>query len=338
VEVDGRLRLVADAIVLAPGSRPYRPDNIHFSHPRIFDSDSILGLGFKPRSMTVYGAGVIGCEYASMLRHLDIKINLVNSRHRLLDFLDDEISDALSYHMRENGIVIRHNETCEEIVASDEGVELVLRSGKRLRSDVLLWAVGRTGNTDSLGIENAGLTADSRGYLKVNEYFETPVRGIYAVGDVAGFPSLASAAYTQGRIAAMHCVGETAQIEVMGKIPSGIYTSPEISSIGQTERELTEACIPYEVGSARFKNLAKAQITGEDVGMLKILFHRQTLAVLGIHCFGANASEIVHIGQAVMESPGDGNTLRYFLRTTFNYPTMAEAYRVAALNGYNRVV
>ena len=337
VQVDDSRILVADAILLAPGSRPYRPDDMDFSHPRVFDSDSILTLDFKPRTETIYGAGVIGCEYASMLRHLDIKINLVNSRDRLLDFLDDEISDALSYHMRENGIVIRHNEIFERVLPTDDGVELAFKSGKRFKSDIFLWAAGRTGNTDKLGLENVGLEADSRGYLTVNDYFETPVKGIYAVRDVVGFPSLASAAYTQGRIAAMHFLGDTEHVELMGKIPSGIYTSPEISSIGQTERELTAACIPYEVGSARFKHLAKAQITGQNVGMLKILFHRETLQVLGVHCFGANASEIVHIGQAVMESPGDGNSLRYFLTTTFNYPTMAEAYRVAALNGINRI-
>jgi NAD(P) transhydrogenase len=331
-------RLEGDAIVLAPGSRPYRPAEVDFTHPRIFDSDKILGLSFKPGSMAVYGAGVIGCEYASMFRFLDIKIDLINSRDRLLDFLDDEISDALSYHMRENGIVIRHNEAIEKIVPGDHQVELHLKSGKRIRSDILLWAAGRTGNSDNLGLENVGLIADSRGNIAVDENYQTTVKGIYATGDVVGFPSLASAAYTQGRIAAMHIVGDTSQIGGMGRVPSGIYTNPEISSIGQTERELTAAKIPYEVGAARFKNVAKAQITGQETGMLKILFHRDTLEILGIHCFGANASEIVHIGQAVMENGKEANSLKYFLRTTFNYPTMAEAYRIAALNGFNRVV
>ncbi len=335
--VDGDRKLQADAIILATGSRPYRPDHIDFSHPRVFDSDSILSLDFKPRTMSVYGAGVVGCEYASMLRHLEIKINLVNSRDRLLDFLDDEISDALSYHMRENGIVIRHDEKYVSIKGQDDGVELELKSGKRLKTDILLWAAGRTGNSDTLDLDHVGLEADSRGYVAVDEFYQTQVPGIYAVGDLIGFPSLASAAYTQGRAAANHFLGNLDEIEALGQIPAGIYTSPEISSIGQTERELTEACVPYEVGVARFKNLARAQITGRPVGMLKILFHRETLAVLGVHCFGPNAAEIIHIGQAVMDRQGEGNSLKYFLRTTFNYPTMAEAYRVAAHNGFNRI-
>jgi NAD(P) transhydrogenase len=337
VRVDDERTLSADAVILATGSRPYRPDTIDFSHPRIFDSDTILSLGFKPRTLTIYGAGVIGCEYASMLRYLDIKINLVNSRDRLLDFLDDEISDALSYHMRENGIVIRHNETSTEIAGCEDGVEINLKSGKRIKSDILLWAAGRTGNSDRLGLEKVGLEADGRGYLSVDKYFHTGVANVYAVGDLTGFPSLASAAYTQGRIAANHFLGNHELIQCVGEVPSGIYTSPEISSIGRTERELTAACVPYEIGVARFKNLARAQITGRTEGMLKILFHRETLEVLGVHCFGANASEIVHIGQAVMERPAGGNSLNYFLTTTFNYPTMAEAYRVAALNGFNRI-
>lgn len=337
VVVDDRVGIACQAVVLAPGSRPYRPDAVAFDHPRIYDSDSILSLSHKPRSMIIYGAGVIGCEYASMLRFLDIKINLVNSRDRLLDFLDDEISDALGYHLRENGIVVRHNETMASVSANDDGVELVLESGKIIRGDAFLWAVGRTGNTDDLGLDSVGIVPDSRGYVKVNDAFETEVRGVYTVGDAVGFPSLASAAYTQGRIAAKHILGDTEGIERMGEIPSGIYTSPEISSFGKTERELTEARVPYEVGVAHFKHLAKAQITGQQTGMLKLLFHRETLAILGIHCFGANASEIVHIGQAVMENPAGGNTLKYFLGATFNYPTMAEAYRVAAFNGYNRL-
>ncbi|MDG2014381.1 MAG: Si-specific NAD(P)(+) transhydrogenase [Pirellulaceae bacterium] len=336
LEIDGDRHLQADFIVLATGSRPYRPAHIDFSHARIFDSDSILSLDFMPRSMTIYGAGVIGCEYASMLRHLGIKINLINSRHRLLDFLDDEISDALSYNMRENGIVIRHNEQYSSMQADDDYVELKLESGKQIRSDVFLWAAGRTGNSDRLKLERVGMTADSRGYLKVNEFYQTDVPHIYAVGDLVGFPSLASAAYTQGRAAANHCLGDTDEIKCLGEVPSGIYTSPEISSIGKTERELTEACIPYEVGVAQFRHLARAQILGRQVGMLKILFHRETLEILGIHCFGSNAAEIIHIGQAVMDRDV-GNTLKYFMRTTFNYPTMAEAYRVAALNGFNRV-
>lgn len=330
-------RVTADNFVIAVGSRPYRPPDVDFSHPRIFDSDTILNLSFTPWSITVYGAGVVGCEYASMFRNLGCKLNLVNTRNQLLEFLDDEICDALSYHLREKGALIRHGEQYERIEGTEDGVVLHLKSGKKLKTDVLLWANGRTGNTDNLGLENLGIQPDSRGQLKVDDRYATNVPHVYAVGDVIGFPSLASAAYVQGRAAALHLLGDECAKLLANDIPTGIYTSPEISSIGKTERELTAAGIPYEVGHAQFKSLARAQITGQTVGMLKILFHRESLAVLGIHCFGANASEIIHIGQAIMSQPPPNNTLMYFINTTFNYPTMAEAYRVAALNGYNRL-
>ncbi len=335
---DGEQQLQADHFVIAVGSRPYRPESVDFNHPRIFDSDSILGMEHKPSTMTVYGAGVIGCEYTSMFRNLRIKINLINSRSRLLDFLDDEISDAVSYQMRDQGIAIRHDEVFESIEGQENGVVIQLQSGKQIKSDILLWAIGRTGNTDKLGIEHLGLTADSRGYLKVNECFQTETENVFAVGDVVGIPSLASAAYTQGRAAANRILdNETDFCKLAHEIPTGIYTSPEISSIGRTERELTDEKVRYEIGVSHFKSLAKAQITGQTVGMLKILFDPESLKVLGVHCFGANASEIIHIGQAIMNQEGPANTLRYFMNSTFNYPTMAEAYRVAALNGYNRL-
>lgn len=338
ISVNDEEILEAEHFVVAVGSRPYRPDNIDFDHPGIFDSDSILGLDVKPKTMTVYGAGVIGCEYTSMFRNLGIKINLVNSRGRLLDFLDDEISDALSYQMREKGIAIRHDESFEKIEGLDDGVVIFLNSGKQFKTDILLWAVGRTGNTDKLGIDKVGLEADSRGYLKVDHCFQTGAENIYAVGDVVGIPSLASAAYTQGRAAANRILGKDEDFcKLAHEIPTGIYTSPEISSIGKTEKELTEEKVPYEIGVSHFKHLAKAQITGQTVGMLKLLFHRDSLEVLGVHCFGANASEIIHIGQSVMSQSGGANSVRYFMNSTFNYPTMAEAYRVAALNGYNRL-
>ena len=338
ISIDENKTITAEHVVVAVGSRPYRPENVDFDHPRIFDSDTILGLDHKPHSMTIYGAGVIGCEYASMFRNLDIKINLVNGRSELLDFLDDEISDALSYHMRERGVVIRHNEQLDKIVGEDDGVVTYLKSGKQLKSDALLWAAGRTGNSNDLGLENIGLTPDSRGYLSVNDCFQTEVENVFAVGDVIGFPSLASAAYTQGRAAAKGILGEKGpECERLKEIPSGIYTSPEISCIGKTEEQLTEEKVPYEVGNSQFKNLARAQILGQRVGMLKLLFHRETLEILGVHCFGPNAAEIVHIGQAIMEQEGEANSLKYFTSTTFNYPTMAEAYRVAALNGLNRL-
>ena len=337
IQIEGGPTIESATFVIATGSKPFRPSNVDFDHPRIFDSDEILSLSRMPSSITIYGAGVIGCEYASMFRNLEMKVNLVNSRNTLLDFLDDEISDALSYHMRERGVVIRHNEVYESITGSDDSVVLSLQSGKQLKSDILLWAVGRTGNTSGLGLEHLGIEPDRRGYLEVNEHFKTKAEHVYAVGDVVGYPSLASAAYTQGRIAAMDLLDAGEEIKMLGEIPTGIYTSPEISSVGKTEAELTEAKIPYEVGHTQFKSLAKAQITGLPMGMLKILFHRETLEILGIHCFGHNASEIVHIGQAVMEQEGEANSLLYFMNTTFNYPTMAEAYRVAALNGYNRL-
>jgi NAD(P) transhydrogenase len=337
VEVGEDVRLKAQNVVIATGSRPYHPEAVDFSHPRIFDSDTILDLAFKPQSITIYGAGVIGVEYASMFRNLGIKINLVNTRSKLLEFLDDEIIDALSYQMRESGVLIRHNETFEKIEGLDDGVVLHLESGKLVKTDILLWANGRMGNTENLGLERIGIETNSRGLLKVNECFQTSAPNVYAVGDVIGYPSLASAAYMQGRAAAQHIQGNVDYRLNIADIPTGIYTSPEISSIGKSERELTEAKIPYEVGHSQFKSLARAQITGRAIGMLKLLFHRETHEILGVHCFGPNASEIVHIGQAIMNQPAPNNKLDYFINTTFNYPTMAEAYRVAALNGFNRL-
>lgn len=330
-------RIHADAVVICTGSRPYRPPDVDFTHPRIFDSDTILDLSYTPHSITIYGAGVIGCEYASMFRNLEVKVNLINTREELLEFLDDEICDALSYHLRERGVLIRHGEACERVEPRDDGVILHLKSGKQLKTDVLLWANGRTGNSDNMGLEPLGIVPDRRGYIEVNEDFQTKVPHIYAAGDVIGIPSLASAAYVQGRSAALHIIHGKFERAMVRDIPTGIFTSPEISSLGKTEKQLTDAKIPYEVGHAQFKSLARAQITGQTVGMLKLLFHRETLEILGIHCFGANASEIIHIGQAIMSQPGPANTLLYFINTTFNYPTMAEAYRVAALNGYNRL-
>lgn len=331
--------LKASSFVIATGSRPYRPPNVDFAHPRVFDSDTILDLQETPRSMTIYGAGVIGCEYASMFRNLSVKLNLVNTRSHLLDFLDTEIYDALAYHMRDTGVRIRHDEEFDRLEACDDHVVVHLKSGKQLKSDILLWANGRSGNTEELQLENVGITPNHRGQIEVSASFQTPDQPhIYAVGDVIGRPALASAAYVQGRFAARHLGnGHSDEFDMTG-VPTGIYTSPEISSLGKTERELTAERVPYEVGHSMFKSLARAQIMGHPVGMLKLLFHRETLEILGIHCFGVNASEIIHIGQAIMSQPAGANTLHYFINTTFNYPTMAEAYRVAALNGYNRLL
>jgi NAD(P) transhydrogenase len=330
-------RLSADAFVIATGSHPFRPRDIDFDHPRIFDSDTVLGMSATPRSIAIYGAGVIGCEYASIFRNMGCKVDLVDTRSQLLSFLDDEIAHALSYHLRDQGVMIRHNEEYERVEGLADGALLELKSGKKIKADALLWANGRTGNTRNMGLEELGIVPDGRGQIKVDDSYRTALPHIYAVGDVIGYPSLASAAYDQGRFAATHLVHGACDHHLVDYIPTGIYTSPEISSIGRTERELTEARVPYEVGHAYFKSLARAQITGRTVGMLKLLFHRDTLEILGIHCFGDQAAEIVHIGQAIMAQRGAANTIQYFVNTTFNYPTMAEAYRVAALNGLNRL-
>lgn len=340
IEVDtaqGARQIRSKRFIVATGSRPYHPPDIDFAHKRIRDSDTILKLEETPDIITIYGAGVVGCEYASIFRNLGVKVNLIHNRDRLLSFLDDEIADALSFHLRDQGVLIRHNEEYERVEPVEDGVVLRLKSGKKVKSDLLLWAQGRTGNTHDLGLENVNITTDSRGQLKVDELFRTTQPTIYAVGDVIGYPSLASASYDQGRFAASHALTGAADAQLTKDIPTGIYTSPEISSLGRTERDLTAENIPYEVGHSLFRSLARAQITGNGVGMLKILFHRETLQVLGIHCFGDQASEIVHIGQAIMSQTGAANTLMYFVNTTFNYPTMAEAYRVAALNGLNRL-
>lgn len=321
-------------LVIATGSRPYHPEGLDFNHPRVFDSDKILDLDYAIQKVIIYGAGVIGCEYASIFIGLGLKVDLINTQPKLLSYLDDEISDALSYHLREQGVLIRHNEQIDHLDASEDHVVLNLQSGKRIKADAILWCNGRSGNTDGLGLENIGLTPNSRGQLSVNDQYETEIEDVFAAGDVIGWPALASAAYDQGRCAGSNMSGEE-NVKPVVDIPTGIYTIPEISSIGKTEQQLTEEKIPYEVGQSSFRHLARAQITGDTVGELKILFHRDTLEVLGIHCFGNNAAEIIHIGQAVMNSPN--NTIKYFVETTFNYPTMAEAYRVATLNGMNRL-
>jgi NAD(P) transhydrogenase len=329
-------KLVAKQIVIATGSRPYRPVDVNFHHPRIYDSDTILSLGHTPRRIIIYGAGVIGSEYASIFSGLGVLVDLIDNRDQLLSFLDAEISDALSYHLRNNNVLIRHNEEYERVEGVENGVVLHLKSGKKIKADAFLWCNGRTGNTDQLGLENIGIKVNSRGQVEVDQTYCTPVSNIYAAGDVIGWPSLASAAADQGRSAAGSIV-DNGSWRFVDDVPTGIYTIPEISSIGKTERELTQAKIPYEVGKAFFKGMARAQISHEPVGMLKILFHRETLEVLGVHCFGYQASEIVHIGQAIMNQKGEANSIKYFVNTTFNYPTMAEAYRVAAFDGLNRL-
>src|SRR5690554_4273018 len=330
-------KLTMGHVVIATSSRPYHPPGVDFSHSRIYDSDTILSLKHDPKNIIIFGAGVIGCEYASIFRGLGVKVDLINTRNRLLSFLDSEFSDALSYHLRNNGVVIRHQEEMARIEGREDGVILETESGKRIFADCLLYANGRSGNVEKLNLEAVGLTPNYRGQLEVDENYRTEIPHIYAVGDIIGYPSLASAAYDQGRFAATALLDGRCDTKLVSDIPTGIYTIPEISSVGATEEELTAANVPYEVGRAQFKHLARAQIADSLVGSLKILFHRENKEILGIHCFGERASEIIHIGQAIMEQRGEGNTIEYFINTTFNYPTMAEAYRVAALNGLNRL-
>ncbi len=330
-------QIEGDKFIIAVGTSPYRPDDIDFSHPRVLDANTVLQLETTPHSITIYGAGVIGCEYASIFRNLGSKLNLVNTRDKLMSFLDDEIVDALSYHLRDRGALLRHNESYERVEAHDDQVVLHLQSGKQLKSEYLLWSQGRSGNTDGLGLAGVGIEVNSRKQIDVNPNYQTTAEHIYAVGDVVGFPGLASASYDQGRFASLHAVSGTCDRSLVDNIPAGIWTVPQISAIGPTERELTEEQVPYEVGHALFRSLARAQIVDVGVGMLKILFHRETLEILAIHCFGYQAAEIIHIGQAIMAQDPPANSIRYFADTTFNYPTMAEAYRVAALNGLNRL-
>jgi NAD(P) transhydrogenase len=322
--------------VIATGSRPYHPPELDFTHPLILDSDSVLRYKDQPFSVAIYGAGVIGCEYASIFINLGAKVTLVNTQDRLLSFMDEEIAEALSYHLREQGCVIRHNEQVAGVTARTKDVLLELQSGRQIKSDILLWANGRTGNTQDMGLEALGITPNSRGQLSVNAHYQTSVENIYAVGDVVGPPALAGAAYVQGTHASQHILTPNIEPHSLAMVPSGIYTIPEISSIGKDEQQLQADKVPYEVGHCSFKSLARAQMTGEKVGMLKIIFNTQNFKILGVHCFGDGASEIVHIGQTVMAS-NDINDIRYFTRATFNYPTMAEAYRTAAFNGLNRL-
>ncbi|MDR2212936.1 MAG: Si-specific NAD(P)(+) transhydrogenase, partial [Pseudomonadales bacterium] len=270
-----KLRLSADYFLIATGARPYRPATVDFLHPRVFDSDTILDLDFTPRKVTIVGAGVIGCEYASIFGGLGARVELINPAASLLAFLDTEISEALSYHLRDTGVRCRHQEHFSHIEYFDDHIITHLQSGKKIKSDIVLWANGRTGNTDRLNLACLDIEPNSRGQLEVNERYQTKVPHISAAGDVIGWPALASAAYDQGRAATNAMFNPEAFFELQ-EIPNGIYTIPEISTIGMNERELTEKKIPYEVGKAFFRNIARAQITGDEVGMLKLIFHFDT--------------------------------------------------------------
>lgn len=323
----------ADHILIACGTRASRPPEIPFGG-EVMDADQLGDATRIPRDMIVVGAGVIGLEYASMVAALGIKVTVIDQRPAILDFVDREIVEALSYHMRRQDAVFRLGEKVTSVAVNAQGhVQVGLESGKRLRAEGLLYAAGRQANTDLLNLAAAGLEADARGRIAVNEYFQTAASHIYAAGDCIGFPSLAATSMEQGRLATCHMFGQSAANRT-SLLPYGIYTVPEISMIGRTEQELTSAGIPYETGVARYEEVAKGQIVGDETGMLKILFQPDTLKVLGVHAIGENATEIIHIGQTLLAFDG---TIEFFRDSVFNYPTFAEAYKVAALNGLNKL-
>ena len=325
--------LTADNILLACGSRPARPAHVPFDGISVFDSDEVLRLNEIPRSMIVVGGGVIGIEYAIMFAILGVTVTVVDGRERLLEFCDREIIDTLLHHARSLGLILRLGENVVEIEKRSPGVVAVeLESGKRLVAETVMFSVGRIGDTADLNLTAAGLEVDNRGRMECSEDHQTAVSHIYAVGDVIGFPALASVSMEQGRRAVCHALGQP----FVGRkqMPYGLFTIPEVSVFGQSEQELTADRVPYEMGVSRFNEIARGQIMGDQTGLLKLLFHRESLKLLGIHCIGESATEIVHIGQAVMEH---GGTLEYFRDTVFNYPTMAECYKVAAFDGLNKV-
>ena len=326
-----------DKVVVAVGTTPTKPEGIQADGKRILLSDDVLDLPDLPRSLAIIGAGVIGLEYGSIFATLGIRVTLIDRDPRLLHFVDGELVDTLVYHMRQKRVTLRLNEevTWVESFEDDRGerVKISLVSGKQIVSDAALYSIGRTGATGSLNLEAVGLKADSRGRLEVNESYQTAVPNIYAAGDVIGFPNLASTSGEQGRLAACHAFGMPAR-SVPGLFPYGIYTIPEISMVGRTEEEMTEDNVPYEVGRAQYREIARGQIIGDDSGMLKLLFHTGTRKLLGVHIIGEGASELVHIGQAVLAL---GGTVDYFVETVFNYPTLAECYKTAALDGINRL-
>jgi NAD(P) transhydrogenase len=322
-----------DYVVIAVGTEAARPPEIPFDGEAVIDSDGLLSLKQLPKSLTIVGAGVIGCEYACILATLGIPVVLVERRPRLLEFVDSEIIESLQYQMRNIGVTLRLN---EEVVGvsklTDKSVVLQLKSGKQIRSPLLVYSAGRVGATKNLGLEQIGIEPDERGRLQVNENFQTVLPHIYAVGDVVGFPALASTSMQQGRHAACHAFGLSCETS-SHLLPYGIYTIPEISMVGRNEDELTRDGVPYEIGVARYREIARGQIIGDTVGMLKLLFHSETRELLGVHVIGEGATELVHIGQAVIAHAGK---LDYFVDTVFNYPTLAECYKVAALAALNK--
>ena len=332
VDVDGR-GTTADKFVIATGTKPVRPTAVEFDDLHIIDSDGILKLDRIPESMVVVGAGVIGIEYAAMFAALGTKVTVVERGSKLLPFCDGQVVEALQFHLRDLGVVFRFGETVTAVEAYEAGSVTVLDSGKRVLSDTVLYSAGRQGATDGLDLEQAGLQADDRGRISVDEHFRTKVKHIYAAGDVIGFPSLAATSMEQGRLAACHAFGQPSE-HTSELLPYGIYTIPEISYVGKTEEELTQSSTPYEVGISRYRELARGQILGDNDGLLKLLVDPNSRKLLGVHAFGTGATEIVHIGQTVM---GLGGTIEYLVNTVFNYPTLSEAYKVAALDALNKM-
>jgi NAD(P) transhydrogenase len=337
--VDGRGQrpVTAEYIVIATGTRPTQDESTPIDGKRIFLSNDILKLDHLPRSLTVVGAGVIGLEYASMFAALGVRVTLIDKRDRLLHFVDHEITDTLIYHLRQNRVTLRLGEEVSGLELTEdkkgERVSIHLASGKQITTESALYSIGRTGATKALNLKAAGLNADKRGYLKSNENYQTEVPHIYAVGDVIGFPSLASTSMEQGRLATCHAFGiETNSVPEL--FPYGIYAIPEISMVGSTEEELTEQGVPYEVGIANYREIARGQIIGDETGLLKLIFHLETHKLLGVHIIGEGASELVHIGQAVMTF---GGKVEFFINNVFNYPTLAECYKTAAFDGVNRL-
>ena len=336
--VDGRddseRRLSAHAVVLATGSVPAHPAEIEFNGSTVLDSDDIvLRLAELPSTIVIVGAGVIGIEFASMFAALGARVTVIDARPGMLDFCDPEIVEALRYQLRELNVVFRFGERVERVEARENGTLTTLASGKQVPADVVFYSAGRVGAVADLALENAGLEPDERGRIPVDANYRTHVPHVYAVGDVVGFPSLASASAEQGRLAACHVFG----VPVHGgdaPLPIGIYSIPEISYVGKTEPELTEASIPYEVGISHYRELARGQILGESHGLVKLLVSPIDRTLLGVHAFGAGATEVVHIGQAIM---GLGGTIDYLVESVFNYPTFAEAYKVAALDALNKL-
>jgi NAD(P) transhydrogenase len=330
---DAERKFTAGHIVIATGTRPARPKQVAFDDKRILDSDGILTLETIPRSMVVVGAGVIGIEYASMFAALGSKVTVVEKRDRMLEFCDSEIVEALKFHLRDLSVSFRFNEAVARVDAGEHGTVTTLESGKRIPADTVMYSAGRQGSTDALDLEAAGLTADNRGRIVVGEGYRTTVPHIHAVGDVIGFPALAATSMEQGRLAAYNAFDEPAN-SLVALQPIGIYTIPEISYCGRTEDELTNSSVPYEVGISRYRELARGQIIGDSYGMLKLLVSTESRHVLGVHIFGSNATELVHLGQAIMTCNGTVNQL---VDTVFNYPTLSEAYKVAALDVVNRM-